>query len=93
MFASGERITKPSGLAKDQMTGAATGPKGAGKTLRRKDLSPFPDRAGTQTVTLWRNPGIHLDHDESRQIVSFGPEACDRRVSWELIRCQPLQLT
>jgi hypothetical protein len=75
MFASRQRITKPSGLAKDQMTGAGAGSNAAGKTLQRKDLSPFPDLGGTQTVTLWRNPGIHLDHGESRQIVSFGPEA------------------
>jgi hypothetical protein len=75
MFASGERITKPSGLAKDQMRGPGAEAKGTGKALRHKDLSPFSDRRGTSTVTPWRNPGIGLDHGEGRQIVSFGPEA------------------
>jgi hypothetical protein len=75
MFASGERITKPSGLAKDQMRGPGAGAKGAGIALRHKGLSPFSDRGGTSTVTLWRNPGVDLDHGESRQIVSFGLEA------------------
>jgi hypothetical protein len=93
MFASGERITKPSGLAKDQMRGPRVGVQEAGKALRDKDLSPFPDRAGTSTVALWRNPGIDLDHGESRQIVSFGPKTCGCRVSWELIRCQLLRLS
>ena len=66
MFASRVRITKPSGLAKDQMTFGAAVADQAGIPRQLNDLPRVVIGERTSSVTRWCNPGIRLGHSASR---------------------------
>jgi hypothetical protein len=74
MFASGERITKPFGLAKDQMSFSGTVVDGTGNRRQLNDLLPFSVWRAISSAARPRNSGIRLGHGASRQFDSIRDE-------------------
>src|SRR6266404_8888915 len=87
LFATGERITKPPSLAKDEMGRSDAAPKRDGNYLRRNDLLPLPAERKSRSGALSGDPATppRLEPSAKRLIPRRRSMVPD---FMEVIRCQ-----